>query len=93
MPLFAHWRAPACVELAWPQGGDPPAAAIFCPYDAPMERRLRLLHDRQRTHGDVQHEIDTYLVACIAPPLARLRLPRHSVPHYRSEERRVGKEC
>ena len=82
MPLFAHWRAPACVELAWPQGGDPPAAAIFCPYDAPMERRLRLLHDRQRTHGDVQHEIDTYLVACIAPPLARLRLPRHSVPHY-----------
>jgi hypothetical protein len=47
-----------------------------------MERTLHDLHARQRKHGDVQPEIDVYLVACIEPSLQRFVLPRHCVPHY-----------
>ena len=96
MPLFAHWRLPPCEVYAWPQEGGPSAtgrppfpssssstpSSIFCPYDDGLEQRLRVLHDHQRVHGDVQHEIDRCLVACIHPSLAHLHLPRHSVPHY-----------
>ena len=85
MPLYADWRHPPRV-VSLVQGGVPVAPAeppfFFCPYQLSIERTLRSLHDRQRLHGDVQHEIDVYIVACIAPQTSHLRLPRHSVPHY-----------
>jgi hypothetical protein len=55
---------------------------FFCLYDDTIEKRLQALHARQRVQGDVQHEIDVYLVTCIAPYTTHLCLPRHSVPHY-----------
>jgi hypothetical protein len=55
---------------------------FFCSFDTEIETRLRALHARQRLHGDVQHEIDTYLVACISPQQRHLILPRNNVPHY-----------
>ena len=80
MPIYADWRHPN-VSLA--QGGEPmEGGVIFCSFDETIEKNLQALHHRQRLCGDVQHEIDTYLVACIAPHTARLKLPRHSVPHY-----------
>jgi hypothetical protein len=54
----------------------------FCHFDAAIEQRLHTLHARQRLRGDAQAEIDTYLVACIAPALRHLVLPHHTVPHY-----------
>ena len=64
------------------------AAPIFCAFDARIEARLRALHERKQRlvvgGGDeeVQLEIDRYLVACLAPGLRHLVLPRNNVPHY-----------
>ena len=58
------------------------AAPCFCAYDDGMERELQALHTRQRLRGDVQHTIDTFLVACASPFLRHLILPRNNVPHY-----------
>ena len=85
MPLYADWRHPQPRVARLAQGGVPPPLAapfFFCPYDPSIERALRTLHQRQRVHGDVQHEIDVHIVACVSPKTAHLRLPRHSVPHY-----------
>ena len=68
-----------------PPSSDQDAEAlppIFCPFDATIEARLRALHGQQRVHGNIQHEIDRYLVACLSPGLAHLVLPRNNVPHY-----------
>ena len=56
---------------------------IFCCFDDVIEQRLVELHALQRLNdGNVQQEIDTYLVACIAPRLKHLVLPRNNIPHY-----------
>ena len=55
---------------------------LFCSFDEVMEERLRELHNRQRLHGDVQHLIDQYLIACLSPDLRKMVLPQSSVPHY-----------
>jgi hypothetical protein len=57
-------------------------SVCFCRFDAAIEQRLHTLHARQRLRGDAQAEIDTYLVACIAPALRHLVLPHNNVPHY-----------
>ena len=51
-------------------------------YDDAIDARLRALHQRQRMHGDVQHEIDRHLIACTSIELKALVLPRNQVPHY-----------
>jgi hypothetical protein len=89
MPLYADWRHPKPRVARLAQGGvvrtsttTIAAPFFFCSYNLSIERTLRTLHERQRVHGDVQHEIDVHIVACISPETAHLRLPRHSVPHY-----------
>ena len=62
--------------------GGKGGGGIFCTFDDRIEEVLQRLHARQRTHGDVQHEIDTWLVACISLDLRKLVLPRNHVPHY-----------
>ena len=85
-PLFAHWRQPppraVTPNASDAGGGEGGARGIFCAFDDEMEATLQRLHARQRTHGDVQAEIDTWLVACIALDLRQLVLPRNHVPHY-----------
>jgi hypothetical protein len=58
------------------------SSACFCLFDESIENHLQTLHARQRLKGDVQPEIDTYLIACIAPHLRHLVLPHNNVPHY-----------
>ena len=93
MPLFAHWRRPnrggGGAGAAHGEGCTAVAAVspttssfVFCPFNAAIEQRLQTLHARQRVHGDVQSEIDMYLVACIARRQQQLVLPRQNVPHY-----------
>ena len=59
-----------------------PSSPIFCAFDATIEARLGALHGQQRVHGNIHHEIDRYLVACLSPGLVHLVLPRNNVPHY-----------
>ena len=58
------------------------SSSCFCLYDEQIETHLQTMHVRQRLRGDVQHEIDRYLVACISCDLRHLVLPRNNVPHY-----------